>query len=95
MIGCATKQRQIGAISCHRFDVIGHRQAEFQTHLIVIIAVAGGGMHKARACVIGDMIAGKHGDVIVPLAIATFDAAEGVGKGKPSNSSADHIAQRA
>ena len=32
-------------------------------------------VYKARTGIIGDMIAGEHRDVIVPLAIAAFDAA--------------------
>ena len=38
-------------------------------------------MDEPRARVVGDMIAGKHGDVIVPLAVAVFDGTEGVGEG--------------
>ena len=90
------EQRQVGAVGPIRLDVVGHRQAELHAQLIVVIAVAGGGMHKARARIVGDMIAGEHGDVIVPLAVAALDAAEGVGEsqrlqcqliGQPSHNS--------
>ena len=39
-------------------------------------------MHKPRPRIVGDMVAGEHRDVIVPLAVAAFDAAEGVGEGQ-------------
>jgi hypothetical protein len=78
------EDRQVGAIAAVRLDVIGHRQAVFQAKLIVVIAVAGRGMDKARARVVGDMIAGQHGDVIIPFAVAALDAAKGWARVRPS-----------
>ena len=78
----ATEQRQVGAVAAVFDDIMGHRQAEFQTQLIVVIAVAGGGVHEARACVLGHMIAGQHRDVIVPFTTRPFDTVERVGQGQ-------------
>ena len=74
------EQRQIGAVGTVGFDVIGHRQAVLLAKLIVVIAMAGRGMDKAGARIIGDVVAGEHGDIVIPLAVATFDGAEGVGE---------------
>ena len=78
----AAKDRQVGAVRPVGFDVIGHRQAIFQAKLIVVVAVAGRGVDKARACVLGDMVTGEHGDVVIPFAVRAFDAPEGVGENK-------------
>ena len=37
-------------------------------------------MDKARARIVGDMIAGEDGDVIIPFAVCTVEATVGVGK---------------
>ena len=74
------EQRQIGAGGAVGFDVIGHRQAVLLAKLIVVIAMAGRGMDKAGACVVGNMVAGEHGDIVIPLAVAAFDGVEGVGE---------------
>ena len=65
----AAKQRQIGAVAAIRFNVIGHRQAKFQTQLVIIIAVAGGGVHKPRAGLFGDVIAGQHRHPEIPFGV--------------------------
>ena len=42
----------------------------------------GGGVHETSARVVGDVIAGEEWNVVIPLAVAAFDAAEGMGEGQ-------------
>ena len=91
--GLAAEQRQIGAVGAVGFDVVGHGQAEFQAHLIVVIAVGGRGVDKAGAGVIGDVVARQHGDVVVPFAVAFGDGAEGVGHVDAGQGIGGHVAQ--
>jgi hypothetical protein len=48
--------------------------------LVVVVAVAGRGVDEARARVVGHVVAGNR-HVEVPLAIAPFGAAQGMGAG--------------
>ena len=77
----AAKQRQVGAVGAVSLDVVGHLQIVLEAHLIVVVAMAGGGVDKACARVIGDVITGEHGDGVVPFAMAILDACVGVGAG--------------
>ena len=89
----AAEQGQVGAVRPVSFDVIGHGQAKLDAHLIVVVTMAGGRMHKPRARIIGHMVAGQKGNVKVPLARATFDAAVGVGEQNACHLIRRHIAQ--
>ena len=46
---------------------------------VVIRAVAGGGMDESCARVVGDVVAGQHGDVVVPLAVGAVGIAQRMG----------------
>ena len=46
---------------------VGLGQARFHPDQIVVRAVAGGSMHKARTCFIGDVIAFEQGDGESPI----------------------------
>ena len=89
----APKQGQVSAVRAVRFDVIGHGQAKLDAHLIVVIAVARGGMHKPSARIIGHMVAGQQGNIKVPLASTAFDATIGVGEQNARHLIRRHIAQ--
>ena len=70
---------QVAAIGAIRLNIIGHRQTEFQPHLIVVIAVAWRGVDEAGAGIIGDMRARQHRHREIPYAIAAVDAGVGMG----------------
>ena len=75
----AAEQRQIGAVAAVSLDIEGHLQPVLQADLIVVIAVAGRRVDKARARVVGDVIAGEQGHVVVPFAVRPLCPAQGVG----------------
>ena len=81
----AAEQRERDTEGAVRFDVMGHRQTKFQAHLVVVVAMRRGSMDKPGACVISYVIAGKQGNVIVPLTRATGNRAKRVGQ--------DHVGQ--
>ncbi|MPL90964.1 hypothetical protein SDC9_37023 [bioreactor metagenome] len=74
----AAEDRQVGAIGAVGLDIVGHRQLELHAKLIVVVAVRGRGVDKAGAGVLGDVIAGQHRHVIIPLALRLFEPGIGM-----------------
>jgi hypothetical protein len=78
----AAEEGQVGAEGAVLHDVVGHGQAVLAAEQVVVVAVGGGGVHEAGAGLVGDVVAGEHGDVVVPFALRAVEAAEGVGEGQ-------------
>ena len=64
----AAEQRQVGAEGAVFHDVVSHRQAVLLADQVVVVAMVGRGVDEAGAGVVGDVVAGEHGDVEVPFA---------------------------
>ena len=69
----AGKDRQVSAVRGILGHVVGHRQAEFQAELIVVVTVRRRGVNKARTSLFGHVIARQHRNVIVPFAVAVLN----------------------
>ena len=91
----AREKRQIGAEGRIIEDVPGHRQPMLATDFEIIVAMGGCGMDKARACVIGDMIAGQQRHVEIPFAIGPFGTAQRVGTAQCRQLARRHTPQAA
>ena len=78
----AREKREVRAIAGIIKDVPRHRQPMLAPDLEIVIAMAGGGVDKACARIIGDVITGKHRYIVIPFAIGTIRAAQRVCAGQ-------------
>ena len=89
----ACKERQVFAIGAVIQNVERHRQLVLHADGIVVITMAGRGVHKAGARVVGHVIARQQRHVEIPLAIGPFGRAEGVGTGQACQLSGGHCVE--
>ena len=89
------KEWQIRAVRAVVKNVVGHRQAMFDADGIVIITVAGRGVHKAGSGIIGDVFARQQRHVKVPFAVRTLGTTQRVGAGQLRQFIGSYIAQTA
>ena len=91
----AAEKRQIGPERAVFQHVIGHRQPVLDADLIVVIAMAGRGMHEPGSRLVSHMITREQRDIEIPLAIGAIGPTQRVRTGQRAKLIRRHIAQPA